>query len=230
MVMTKTTNGPNADEPENNLEAIYMTIRDRICVGEFQPGSVLSENALAAEFGMSRTPIRRVLQRLELEGLVATKEGLGTIVTILDVISLKEIYDLRIKLAELFGELSPNVHVLEADLADLERLLERCKAMYGQGDPRELARINMAFHEGVMELLTNRPLRKFFSQLYYQTVNLWLQLLPGMAWDEEVRAMVEEYTATIERLRENDMHGAGMVRRDHIDRSLRRIRTYLGGT
>lgn len=218
------------EEPENGLETLYRTIRDRICLGDLKPGDVLSENALAAELGVSRTPIRRVLQRLELEDLVTTKDGLGTIVMTLDIVALKEVYDLRMKLAELLGELCPRVHVSEAHLEFLRQLLERCKAMYDQREPRELVRINMEFHEKMMELVTNRPLRKFFSQLYNRTSTLWLQLLPGMDWDEEVRAMEQEFGGIVECLRANDMRGAGLIWREHIERSLRRITTYLGGT
>lgn len=227
--MTAPVTETRADERDSSLEAIYKAIRDRICLGDLDPGAVLSENTLAAEFGVSRTPIRRVLQRLEFEGLVKTKDGLGTIVTVLDVITLKEIYDLRIKLAELLGQLSPSIRVPPADLAYLEGLLERCRAIRDHPNPRELVRINMQFHEKVMEFVSNRPLRRFFSQLYYQTGKLWLQLLPGLDWADEVQAMEEEYTATIECLRRNDMPCAAQVRRDHIERSLGRIRAYLGG-
>ena len=61
-------------------------------------------------------------------------------------------------------------------------------------------------------------------------MNLWLELLPSMDWQAEVRAMEDEYTATIQCLRQGDLNGAALVRRDHIERSLQRIRSYLGGT
>ena len=230
MTMDKLAAEIQTEEREEGTEAIYRSIRERICLGDFHPGAVLSENALAAEFGVSRAPIRRVLQRLEFEKLVTTKPYVGTIVNILNVISLKEIYDLRLKLAEVLGDLYPTVRVPEPDLAYLEELLQRCRSMYGQPNPRELSTINIEFHEKIMELVPNRYLRQFYSQLYYQTAGLWLQLLHGLDWDAEVRAMEEEYLATIECLRQGDMRGAALVRRDHIERSLSRIRAYLGGT
>ena len=141
---------PRVDERDTSSEAIYSAIRDGICLGDFRPGEVLSENVLASSFGVSRTPIRRVLQRLEFEGLVSTKDGLGTIVKILDVVSLKETYDLRIKLAELLGELSPNARVTEAHLARLEALLQRCRGLYAGHDVRELVRVNLAWHNQQM--------------------------------------------------------------------------------
>jgi DNA-binding GntR family transcriptional regulator len=214
---------------ENGLETIHKTLRARICLGDLKPGDVLSENGLAAEFGVSRTPIRQVLQRLELDGLVATKDGLGTIVTTLDIVAVKEIYDLRIKLTELIGELCPKAYPSPADIAYMEQLVEQCHTLNGQHEVRELARINVEFHEKVMELITNRPLRKFLSQLYYQTQTLWMRILPGMGWEEEIHAMEFELPAMIESLRTGDMRGVGLVWRDHIERSLRRISLYLVG-
>jgi DNA-binding GntR family transcriptional regulator len=95
------------EQPKSTFryKAIYNEIRDRICLLQYPPGMMLSENQLASEFGVSRTPIRRVLQRLEFEGLVVSKQGIGTLVTIVDLQYLKEVYALRLKLSELAGEL-----------------------------------------------------------------------------------------------------------------------------
>src|SRR3546814_17250695 len=56
-------------------EAVHREIRERICLLGYPPGSRLSEDALALEFGVSRTPIRQVLHRLEFEGLVESRHG-----------------------------------------------------------------------------------------------------------------------------------------------------------
>jgi len=83
---------------------IYRTIRERISLLEYTPGMVLSEAELATEFDVSRTPIRRVLQRLHYEGLTEIRNGVGTIVKDIDIKMMKEIYDLRMHLAEAFLE------------------------------------------------------------------------------------------------------------------------------
>src|SRR5690349_19113786 len=89
------------------FERIYGMIRDRICLVEYVPGVRLAEEDLAKEFGVSRTPIRRVLSRLEAEGLLESRHGVGTFVTTIDFGNLMQLYQFRMELAELIGKLDP---------------------------------------------------------------------------------------------------------------------------
>src|SRR5436853_462241 len=100
---------PNKKAGKARLTFIYECLRDRICLFEYAPGTLLREAELAAEFGVSRTPIRQILQRLEGEQLVDIRDGVGTIVTSVDFACLKDVYELRLKLTELIGDLSPKV-------------------------------------------------------------------------------------------------------------------------
>ena len=63
------------------FERLYRTIRDRICLFEYPPGGRLSEEELAKEFSTSRTPVRRVLARLEADGLIEARHSVGHFVT-----------------------------------------------------------------------------------------------------------------------------------------------------
>jgi len=209
------------------LLTIYKQIRERVCLLQYPPGEMLSENALAAEFNISRTPMRRILRLLEFEGLVISRQGVGTLVTTADLKSLKEVYMLRIKLAEIIGDLSP-VPSADGDIAMLDNLLERCEMMQDKRDFEELSRLNMEFNDALMRFISNRSLREISDRLYYQTARVWPQILPDMDWDEEVNYMCNEINQIAEALREGDMQRVGQVRRDHISMSLRRIQGYLG--
>ena len=88
-------------------QRIYRTLRDRICLLDYPPGARLSEEELAAEFEISRTPLRKVLARLEAEGLIGSVHGVGTIVTDVDVEALAQVYAIRRELAPLLGKLDP---------------------------------------------------------------------------------------------------------------------------
>jgi DNA-binding GntR family transcriptional regulator len=190
---------------------------------------VLSENALAEEFGVSRTPIRHVLQRLEFEGLVESKRGVGTIVTTVDLKSLKEVYALRMKLHEITGELSPTAHVSDEDIATLEELLEQVASMQNQYAPRDLGRLYNVFQSKVLRLVSNKPLREISDQLYYQTSRVWLQILPDLKWDEEVDYMRDEIKSVTEALKAGDIQAVAQIRGYHLSMMLARIKRYLGG-
>lgn len=213
--------------PTHNQRSIYKIIRERITLLQYEPGEAISENALATEFGVSRTPVRRVLQRLESEGLVASRQGVGTLVTTVDIKLLKEVYALRIKFAELIGELSPTPSS-DGDLNILDNLLQQCEVMYDQSDYKTLARLNMEFNDALVCFINNKPFREITDRLYYQTARVWPQILPDMNWSEEIDFMHTEIKEITTALRAGDMRRVGQVRRDHISNSLSRIQRYLG--
>lgn len=210
------------------LQKIYKTVREQIVLLKYPPGGMISENALASEFGVSRTPIRRVLQQLEFDGLVTTRQGVGTMTTTADLKSLKEVYMLRIKLAELIGELSP-VPSRDGDITEFDALLERSQKMCKTPDIEELGHINLAVNDSLVRFIANRPLREISDRLYYQTARVWPQILPDMNLVEEAEIMRMEIEQLISALRDNDMEKVGLYRRDHIANSLSRIQQYLGG-
>ena len=107
------------------FERIYKTIRDRICLLEYGPGARLAEEELAEEFHVSRTPIRRVLTRLESEGLLESRHGVGTFVTDVDIDALAQVFQLRMELAVLIGKLDP-IPRTEADLARMRAPATPC--------------------------------------------------------------------------------------------------------
>lgn len=210
-----------------NFDSLYKEIRTRIYLIEYPPGEALREEELAAEFGVSRTPIRRVLHRLEFEGLVTSQRGIGTIVTSVDVKALKEVYAFRLKLAKLVGELS-SPRITDDQIAELEHLKDRVLKMEDQYDPKALALLYLEFHEQMMVLITNVPLRKIYDQLFHQTARVWLQILPELDWNEEVLAMYEEIRDVVKTLRANDLNTMATVRRNHLAMVLHRINKYLG--
>lgn len=210
-----------------SFETIYRDIRTRICLLKYEPGEMLSENALAAEYEVSRTPIRRILQRLEFEGLVTTKQGVGTLTTTIDIRQLKEVYALRIKLAELIGELSSPPKA-EADFTPLDELSTRCEEMRHKRDNEALGQLNLDFNDVLISFISNKPLQEISNRLYYQTARVWPQILPDMDWEDEVDYMCTEIKQITEALRRSDMRQVGQIRRDQIAMSLARIQRYLG--
>lgn len=219
---------PVDEGARGRFERIYQTLRMRICLLDYAPGARLREEDLADEFGMSRTPIRRVLVKLEAEGLLRSVHGVGTIVTDIRVEELSQVYELRVELAELVGKLSPVV-VDDALVARFRDLRERCDRMARDGDPREFARINMEFFHLFNSLTTNVPLRELSERFYYQTTRIWLRTASRLMGYEQLLnnefvIFQREVADITEAIENGDPAAAGHIRRAHIAMSYSRIR------
>ncbi len=220
----------NPKQRENQVERfdrIYKEIRERICLLDYQPGTVLNEGLLAEEFEVSRTPVRNVLLRLNYEGLVETRNGVGTIVTDLDFIMFKDIYELRMRLAEMAGDLSPlepASRVIDA-LNDLRGRTQqlREKAL----DQRGYANICNELHELLLCLIGNHALRETTDLLYYRAARIWLTFLHKLDWKEEVGNLQHEISEIQRALKIGDMHGVGNARRQFLYLTLTRISRHL---
>jgi DNA-binding GntR family transcriptional regulator len=208
---------------------MYESLRRRIALLDPPPGALLSENKLAAEFGVSRTPIRKVLHALEFDGLVEIAPGVGTIVTPLDLRYLKQVYALRLKLIDLIGEL-PLAMLSDRDAALLDGLRQGAAALRdADPDPRALAELYLDFHATLLRVIANRPLREISDRYFVQTSRMWLQLLPEMDWRSEVETVLEELTEVTQALHDRDAARVAEVRRTHFRRVLQRMNAVLAG-
>jgi DNA-binding GntR family transcriptional regulator len=212
---------------DHRVQTLYNGIRNKICLLEYPPGMALKEEALASEYGVSRTPIRQVLQRLEYDGLVSNQSGAGVIVTTVDIRSLKEVYALRLKIAEFVGDMMSPAFP-EDDLMLLEGIVKKVTAIRDNPDILALGRLYNDFNDIMTRNISNRSLRQICDLLFHQTARVWLELLPDFDWDDEVAIMLDELSDVIDGVRKGDMSTVGAVRRDHMVRLLHRINSYLG--
>jgi len=209
------------------FDRIYKTIRERICLLEYPPGILLNEALLANEFEVSRTPVRNVLQRLNYEGLLETRNGVGTIVSEVDIKTFKDIYELRMRLAELIGELSPvspSADTIEA-LRDLCRRVEALREK-----PRDLtayARQCNELHALIIAQIGNDSLREMTDLLYYRVARTWLIYLDNLDWRGEMQILSRECSEIMLAMEIDDMRGVGHARRQFLYMTLARISRYM---
>ena len=222
------TTAPADEGARGRFDRIYQALRRRICLLDYAPASRLREEDLAEEFGVSRTPVRRVLVKLEAEGLLRSVHGVGTIVTDIDVDELVEVYDLRVELAELVGKLSPIV-IDDELVARFRSVRDRCDELVRNGDLREFSQLNMDVFHLFNGLTRNEPLREISERLYYQTARIWMKTalqLPSFqqVLDAEFRTFQSEVADITEAVEHGDVASAAHLRRFHIARSYARIR------
>jgi DNA-binding GntR family transcriptional regulator len=222
MSITATADDRPLSLARERFERIYRTIRDRICLLEYEPGARLAEEELAREFGVSRTPIRRVLSRLETEGLLESRHGVGTFVTDVDIDSLAQVFQLRMELAELIGKLDP----LPRSSVDLERvrsIVTRCDELMTAPDPKAYARINMDFFQELAAMTGNQPLREISDRLYYLTTRIWLKSVPNLNLRDEIIVFRREVADILAAMEVGDLEAVGFIRRSHISMSVKRM-------
>lgn len=202
---------------------LHDALRRRICLLDYPPGTRLSEEVLATEFGTSRTPLRRVLARLEDEGLVMSQHGIGTIVTDIDPAEMARTYDLRRELAGLVGRLSP-VAVTDDIIAQAADFLARGQALTAQPDIRALAQLNMEYFHFGTSLCLNEALREMSERLYYRTARIWLMATPHLDLEQEIAIFVAELGDNVRALQAGDMQAAADIRRAHISMCIARLK------
>ena len=190
----------------------YTLILAAIDDGTYRPGDRLVESELAERFGVSRTPIREALQRLETQSLL-TRDGRSLIVASLDHNQLAELYVVRAQLEGLAARLAAKhasveeVRVLRDMVADDRKLVN---------DPKSLSRANKRFHKQIHLASHNRFL---IQQL--DLVHRSMALLATTSLEAEGRgqAALDEHDLMVEAIARGDGDGADKALRDHISRA-----------
>lgn len=215
---------PSGGSARKRYSKIHFEIRRRICLLDYPPGVRLSEEALATEFGTSRSPIRQVLARLEGEGLVKSVHGVGTFVTDANIGELEQAYRLRVELVGLTHLLSPRTpdSIL---MEELHALRGRSKEMLKSGNPRAFTQLDMDLFETLMKLTGNEPLREICERLYYRTKRIWIKSAVATALDlkEEFYMFDRELEDIISALEIGDMVAFGDIQKAHISMSFQRL-------
>lgn len=204
-------------------EEIFETLRMRICLLDYAPEARLNERELAAEFGISRTPMRAVLQRLERDGLIESRHGQGTSVTSIDLKRMHDVYLVRMRLTEALAdsEQLPLSDELEVQLADL---VAACDMVGKSRDKREFAQINIRLNTILHGLVKNDVLREINEKLFFESARFWFLLLDELDFAEQVRALSDEISMIRRAIALRDIKLAAEIHKSHLALVLSSIR------
>lgn len=207
---------------QRRFKAIYHIIRERITLLRYPPGTILDIDALAAEFDVSRTPIRSVLQQLAYHGLVLSRHGVRTSVAPIDFEKLREAKALRSHLAELIGVLSPLAPGQDAIqiMADAET---ECRDLIEHPDLETFARVDIKVHEAICNLIGNRQLLQVYDDLYFRTARVWFYFLPRLDWREEVSIFHQDIATRLDAMERGDTKAVGFLTRNAVSAVLIRL-------
>ena len=205
-----------------NLE-IYNHIRDRILFLEYQSGQILNEKVLADEFGVSRTPLREVLYRLEWEQLVRILPRSGTMVTEIEFHKMMSVFQVRLEVEALAGRLAAELMTPD-HLESLEQLERDCEALIDQRNLKGLAMIDFSLRRILYDAGNNPVLRDISNQLYNLTFRIWFVIMGRGDWTEEVLALANEIRAIRSILARRNPIEAGEARKSLLLRHVERIK------
>ena len=198
----------------SRIDEIYHEIRSRICLLNYQPGTILRETDLAKEFNVSRTPIRQVLQRLQFEELVETKKAVGTVVTEYTFETLKNAYQVRIEILDMVANLARRTYSQD-DIDDMEKLIVRTAKLKDAKDVHEYWSICNKIHDVLSRIIDNKTLYDICNSLYYQTARNWFHFVEEL-WDQNLTSLYSEIEEEIKPMKIGDTKGTLMARRNYI--------------
>ncbi|RYH08133.1 GntR family transcriptional regulator [Tropicimonas sp. IMCC6043] len=187
----------------------YDMILEAIDVGVYKPGDRLVESELAERFGVSRTPIREALQRLETQSLLA-RDGRSLIVASLDHNQLAELYVVRSELEGLAARLAAR-HAAAEEIEVLEQMIESDRALVG--DPPALARANRRFHRQIHLASHNRYLVQQLDLVYR---SMALMATTSLAAEGRGATAMAEHSAILAAIRARDEAAAYAALKAHI--------------
>lgn len=161
---TKTGSSKTAAESMSAAERAYSVIRGQILNGSHTPGTMLGEAALATEIGVSRTPVRVALARLQDEGWIHIYPKRGAIVQGIDERTVAELADARYVLETTAVERASEP--MRQRLAEkLGGLITQHRAAFAAGDVARFIELTLEFHLGFVEAGDNRVMLEMYSLL-----------------------------------------------------------------
>jgi len=188
-----------------------VQVRHRILDGTYEPGAVIRESRIAAELGVSRTPVREAFRRLEQEGLVTVMPNKGAVVAGITEKDIEDIYTVRALIEGLAAKWAA-AHITSQQLAELEELLEQMDRAAAANDYRTWRELDSRFHEVIYEASHSVPL-----ELVLSTFHAYLRRarLDSLASPGRMRQSAEEHAAIVAAIKEGDPEMAAHALAEH---------------
>lgn len=210
-------------------KTLYQTVRDRILHLEYSPGQILNEKVLAEEFGISRSPVKDVFNRLEWEQLVRVIPRTGSMVTEIEFSRIMHVFQVRFEV-EAFEAGLAEAQFSSRHLKQMKDLDDTCKGLLDKEDPRALAKMDASLRQIIHDAAGNPVLADVSDRLYSQTFRLWYSVMAKSDWQEEVMAVKKEYEKILAYFSSNPSNAFGSIRRTQLMDHFERLRQKFLGT
>ncbi|MGQ9586070.1 MAG: GntR family transcriptional regulator [Anaerolineae bacterium] len=185
-------------------DQVYETLRDSILRGVLPPTYRLVEEELAGQLGVSRTPVREAIQRLQIEGLVVASSVRGFEVASVDPQDIEGTLDIRL-LLESYAARRATTHMTAVQLEELQKIVRREQECLGSGSLDEMAELNRDFHTQLVAGSGNRTLVNLVEYLLRHSASYRLFALGE---PDNLRLFCESHCRLVRALEEHDADAA----------------------
>ncbi len=204
-------------------DVVFNTLRQAILTGELKPGERLMEIHLANKLGVSRTPIREAIRKLELEGLVTMIPRRGAEVAQITGKSLQDVLEVRRSLDALCAELACE-RISDEEIAELEAACQAFEEATATKDTRTIAAADVALHDIIVKATGNRRLVQLVNNLAEQMYRYRFEYIKDFTMHG---TLIEEHRIIFEAIRNKDKKTAAEAAITHIDNQMEAIARQL---
>ena len=194
-------------------DVVFNTLRSAIITGELSPGERLMEIKLANELGVSRTPVREALRKLEREGLVITTARKGAEVAPINERDLKEVLEVRKSLESLACQLAAQ-KITPEQVEELSAMNSSIAQAIEENDIEAITQLDIDFHEVIYQITENRRLIDILHQLKEHILRYRLQYIKDM---KNKKNIVEEHKKIISALESHNPKASRREIERHIE-------------
>ncbi len=193
-------------------EVVFHSLREAILSGRLKPGERLMEMPLAQTLGVSRTPVREAIRKLELEGLAVMIPRKGAEVARITKKQLQDVLDVRKALEALAVQLACR-HMAKEEITRLEHAHLRVRDMAGKKDVKAMVKADVHFHDIIYKAANNDKLLQILNNLRQQMYRYRMEYLKNV---QNHKVIVQEHERILEAVRTADEERAAEAMRRHI--------------
>ena len=200
-------------------DVVFNTLRQAILTGELKPGERLMEIHLANKLGVSRTPIREAIRKLELEGLVTMIPRRGAEVAQITEKSMSDVLEVRRAMDALCTVLACE-RISEEEIAELSAACDKFATAANTKDIRKCAQADVDFHDIIVRATGNKRLVQLINNLSEQMYRYRFEYLKDVSRYDN---LIEEHRIIYESIRNHDKDAARTAAELHIDNQAKAI-------
>ncbi len=194
-------------------ELVFESLREAIISGALPPSERLMEIQLAEEMGVSRTPVREAIRKLELEGLVAMIPRKGAYVAGMSIKDIVDVFEIRGALEGLAAELASE-RVTDEELESMERYLVKISEEIENGDLSKVVETDTDFHTLIYKASRNARLSQTISNLREQIQRF---RTTSLSFPGRMKIALEEHRKIVEAISSRDGELARRLAQEHIE-------------